>query len=105
MKWLSDFEHYFLGGAFLVIGFPYLIYGLSGRRFGMPFTFPKDKESSPLVSLVWGLLGLFVGFLLVTRERGGVTYFPGGRAAPIMLFGGLVMAAILLLPFRRLAKK
>ncbi len=92
---------YFFGGAFFVNAVPHFVNGVSGRSFPTPFASPPGRGmSSSTVNVLWGALNLVIGYLLVC--------FPGEfsvRSIPDMLalgIGGLAMAIMLSMTFRRL---
>ncbi len=59
---------YFFGGAFLANFVPHFVNGVSGSPFQSPFASPPGEGlSSSTVNVAWGLLNLFVAYLLLLR--------------------------------------
>jgi hypothetical protein len=62
------FVAYFFGGSFLANFVPHFIQGVSGNSFQSPFASPPGEGlSSSTVNVVWGLLNLFIAYLLLLR--------------------------------------
>ena len=67
MRWYH-YVAYFFGGAFLANFVPHFVNGASGSPFQSPFASPPGEGlSSSTVNVVWGLLNLFVAYLLLMR--------------------------------------
>jgi hypothetical protein len=67
MRWYH-YVAYFFGGAFLANFFPHFVNGVSGSPFQSPFAHPPGEGlSSSTVNVAWGLLNLFVAYLLLLR--------------------------------------
>jgi len=67
MEWL-DYISYFFGGIFLANAVPHYVAGTLGRPFQSPFAKPPGEGlSSSTVNVLWGLLNLFVGYLLIVH--------------------------------------
>jgi hypothetical protein len=67
MGWYHDVS-YFFGGIFLANAFPHYLAGVSGSPFQSPFASPPGEGlSSATVNVAWGLLNLFVAYLLLAR--------------------------------------
>jgi hypothetical protein len=62
------FIAYFFGGAFLANFVPHFVNGVSGNPFQSPFASPPGEGlSSSMVNVAWGLLNLFIAYLLLLR--------------------------------------
>jgi hypothetical protein len=67
MRWYH-WVAYFFGGAFLANFVPHFVNGVSGSPFQSPFAHPPGEGlSSSTVNVAWGLLNLFVAYLLLGR--------------------------------------
>ena len=68
--------------------------GISGRKLQSPFASPPGiGESSPLVNVIWGLINLFIGYLLLT----GVGNLKLGLSLDALVFGlGIVLISLIL---------
>jgi hypothetical protein len=67
MRWYHDVA-YFFGGAFLANFVPHFINGVSGNPFQSPFASPPGEGlSSSTINVAWGLLNLFIAYLLLLR--------------------------------------
>jgi hypothetical protein len=59
---------YFFGGLFLANFVPHFVNGISGSPFQSPFASPPGEGlSSSTVNVAWGLLNLFIAYLLLLR--------------------------------------
>jgi hypothetical protein len=67
MRW-NHYLSYFFGGVFLANFIPHFINGISGSPFQSPFASPPGEGlSSSTSNVLWGLLNLFVAYLLLVR--------------------------------------
>jgi len=67
MRWYH-YIAYFFGGAFLANFVPHFVNGVSGSPFQSPFASPPGQGlSSSTVNVAWGLLNLFIAYLLLVR--------------------------------------
>jgi hypothetical protein len=59
---------FFFGGAFLANFVPHFVNGVSGSPFQSPFASPPGEGlSSSTVNAAWGLVNLFIAYLLLAR--------------------------------------
>jgi hypothetical protein len=59
---------YFFGGALLANFVPHFVAGVSGSPFQSPFASPPGEGlSSSTVNAAWGLLNIFIAYLLLAR--------------------------------------
>ncbi len=66
-KWYHAVAYVF-GGMFLTNAVPHLVMGVCGRPMQSPFASPPGQGlSSALVNVLWGMLNLFLGYLLVVQ--------------------------------------
>jgi hypothetical protein len=91
MKWY----HYLAAGAagfFLGNAVPHFVAGVTGQMFPSPFADPPGVGlSSPLVNTVWGLVNIFVGYVLLRVGKVEAS----NRGSMIAAFLGLAAVAIL----------
>ena len=82
---------WFFAGAFLGNFVPHFVNGISGDRFPTPFAKPPGRGlSSPVVTVLWGLLNLAVGFLLFRAAK-----VSGGDTVTLaILFAGIAAISI-----------
>src|SRR3954454_17699786 len=67
MRWYH-YVAYFFGGAFLANFVPHFVAGVSGGAFQSPFASPPGEGlSSSTINAAWGMLNLFVAYLLLLR--------------------------------------
>jgi len=67
MRWYHWIA-YFFGGAFLANFIPHFVQGVSGAPFQSPFSHPPGEGlSSSTVNAAWGMLNLFIAYLLLVR--------------------------------------
>ena len=67
MRWYH-YVAYFFGGAFLANFVPHFVNGISGNPFQSPVASPPGVGlSSSTVNAAWGIINLFVAYLLLVR--------------------------------------
>ncbi|WP_428263780.1 hypothetical protein [Haliangium sp.] len=99
MRWYHVVSYLF-GGAALANTLPHLLSGIAGRSFQSPFASPPGVGLSPApTNVVWGLINLFVAYLLLVQV-GDFNLRHWGHFAPFAV--GFGVAAFLLA--RHLAK-
>ncbi len=93
MTWYA-YLAYFLAGAFLANSVPHFVQGIAGKRFQSPFASPPGVgESSAVVNVIWGMVNIFVGWVLIF----GVGDFAFGLTRESLMVGlGAFVAAIAL---------
>jgi hypothetical protein len=87
MHWYTSIALFF-GGAFLANAVPHFGNGVSGRPFQSPFAKPPGQGlSSSTVNVLWGLLNLFVAWLLLIR----VCHFDLENSTQVLIAGAGVL--------------
>ena len=100
MRWYH-YVAYFFGGAFLANFVPHFVNGVSGSPFQSPFASPPGEGlSSSTVNVAWGILNLFIAYLLLVRV--GRFDIRSWRHVGILAAGFVIIALMLARAFGRL---